>query len=83
MISLGLVFVGLLTLIGLFGLLAIHIWTATTPAAWAQRELEDAYDAVDAVLMRARSEMDDVAYWGRRTRQPMSDNFGNWREWWS
>lgn len=83
MIGLSLALAGLLTLIVLMVLLVVHVWTASNPATRARREVEDAYDAVDDVLMRARSEMEHVAYWGKRARQPMSDNFGNWKGWWS
>lgn len=77
----GLVLAGVVVVLLLLVCVVATVWLDTAPAARAQRELDDAHDAVDAVLTRARSEMEDVAYWDRRTRQRMSDSFGNWREW--
>ena len=68
-------------LVVLLGVVALAAWEGGTPAA-AQRELDDAYDAVDAILMRAEAEMEDATYEDEDDLQPTAGNLGSWKEWW-
>lgn len=72
----------LIILIVLAAAVALAAWENSLSAErQVQYELDDAYDEVDDVLLRARSAMEDVAYRGGRARQPMSDRLGSWKEW--
>lgn len=85
MIWLSLALGGLLVIIAVLVGVVEAAWEDSAPAARAHRELADAYDTVDAVFIRAMSEMEDVAYRGERAWQPMPDSFSfsNWRKGWS